>query len=69
MTLEEAKIQYPNEWIAFVILKSGDNPEGEVEYHNNDPEEFDQEVLKRKLNNVYLTYTGEITPEEGVLIL
>lgn len=64
MKLEEAKTLYPGEWIAFHASEEGDNPEGMVVLHSSDRRVFDEELLKRGLIGVYITFTGPLSPEK-----
>ena len=63
MKLEEAKVFYPMEWIAFRALEEGENPEGDLLAHNKDRRAFDKELLARKLTGVYITFSGPPVPE------
>ena len=63
MKLEEAKAQYPGEWIAFRAFEERDNPEGEVLLHNKDRRAFDRELLERKLTDIYILFAGPPVPE------
>ena len=63
MTLEEAKQRYDAEWIAFRAIEHGENPEGEVLLHRAGRREFDKELLRRGLVDVYITYAGPAVPE------
>lgn len=68
MKLEEAKILYLGEWIAFRTLEESDNPDGEVALHNKDRRAFDKELLERRLTNVYITFAGPPVPEGYAVI-
>jgi len=63
MKLEEAKRCYSGEWIAFLTLEEGDNPEGEVLLHNKDRRAFDRELLQKGLIDIYITFAGPAVPE------
>ena len=63
MTFEEAKVLYPEEWIAFRAVEKGGNPEGEVVLHHKSRRIFDQELLKQGLTNIYITFAGPVVPE------
>jgi len=63
MKLEEAKIRYQGEWIAFRTLDESDNPEGEVILHNKERRTFDKELVERGLKDVYITFAGPPVPE------
>ena len=62
MKLDEAKVLYPDEWVAFSTTEEGDNPEGEVILHNKDRHIFDQRLLDQGLTGVYITFTGLTVP-------
>lgn len=64
MKLDEAKVLYPDEWVAFSTVEEGDNPAGEVLLHNKDRRIFDQQLLERGLADVYITFTGSIVPDK-----
>jgi len=68
MKLEDAKTQYPGEWIAFLARDEKDNPEGEVLLHNKDRRAFDKELLQRELTDVYITFAGLAVPEGYAVI-
>ncbi|MBS4028483.1 MAG: hypothetical protein KGZ58_07580 [Ignavibacteriales bacterium] len=68
MKLEDARKQFENEWMAFRSIEKGDNPDGEVILHNKNRREFDNEVLKKEIVNVYLTYNGPVVPEGYAII-
>ncbi len=63
MKLEEAKDLYPGEWIAFRSQDDSENPEGEVLLHHKDQRVFDEELLKRKLAGIYITFAGPPIPD------
>lgn len=63
MKLEEAKVIYRGEWIAFRALEDVENPEGEVLLHNKDRRTFDRELLERGLTDLYITFAGPPVPE------
>lgn len=64
MKIEEVKMLYPDEWIAFSTQEEGDNPEGEVILHNKDRRVFDQQLLEQELTDIYITFTGSLVPEK-----
>lgn len=66
--LEEAKILYQGEWIAFRTFEESDNPEGEVVLHNKDRRTFDKELLQKELTDVYITFAGPPVPEGYAVI-
>jgi hypothetical protein len=68
MTLEDAKVLYPGEWIAFRAFEEKDNPEGELVLHNKDRRAFDKELLERGLINVYITFSGPPIPEGYAMV-
>ena len=68
MRLEDAKLLYTGEWIAFRTFEEGDNPEGEVVLHNKDRRVFDKELLERALTGVYITFAGRLVPEGYTVI-
>lgn len=63
MKLEEAKAQYPGEWIAFRAFEESDNPEGEVVLNHKDRRVFDKKLLEMDLTNIYITFAGPPVPE------
>lgn len=63
MKLEDAKSLYPEEWIAFRAFEEGENPEGEVIFHNKNRRAFDEVLLEQRPHNVYITFTGPLIPE------
>ena len=63
MKLEEAKKLYENEWLAFRTYEDGNNPEGDVIFHNKNRKAFNRELLKLKPKDVYITYAGPLIPE------
>ncbi|MEW6104658.1 MAG: hypothetical protein AB1630_12750 [bacterium] len=63
MRLEEAKILYQGEWIAFRAFEEGDNPEGEVVIHNKERWAFDKELVDHRLTDIYITFAGPPVPE------
>lgn len=69
MKLEEAKAAYPGEWIAFRELEEGENPEGKVELHERNREEFDRKLHELGLVDVYVTFSGPLVPEGYVTLL
>lgn len=68
MMLEEAKIFYKGEWIAFRTFEESDNPEGEVVLHNKDRRAFDKKLLQLGLTDVYITFAGPPVPEGYAVI-
>ena len=64
MKLDKAKALYPDEWIAFSTTEEGDNPEGQVLLHHKDRQVFDQQLLDRRLTDVYITFTGSLVPDK-----
>ncbi len=71
MTLAEAKSKFRNEWIAFRISKEEDkeNPEGKVVLHHKHRMKFNKELVKEKIIDVYVTYTGPVVKEGYAVIL
>jgi hypothetical protein len=63
MKLEEAKKLYENEWIAFKKNENGENPDGEVLFHNKNRKAFDNELLELRPKDVYITFAGPVVPE------
>ena len=63
MRLEEAKVMYQGEWIAFRAFDESDNPEGEVILHNKDRWAFDKEIIERGITDVYITFAGRLVKE------
>jgi hypothetical protein len=63
MKLDEAKAQYPGEWIAFRAVDENENPEGDVLLHCKDRRAFDKELVERGLIGVYITFAGPPVPE------
>lgn len=63
MRLEEAKVMYQGEWIAFRAFDESDNPEGEVILHNKDRWAFDKEIIERGITDVYITFAGPLVKE------
>ena len=63
MKLEEAKKLYDNEWIAFRKNENGENPDGEVLFHNKNRKAFDKELLELRPKDVYITFAGPVVPE------
>lgn len=64
--LEEAKTLYKGEWIAFRAFEESDNPEGEVALYNKGRRTFDEELLRRVLTGVYITFASLPVPEGHV---
>ncbi|MBI4287663.1 MAG: hypothetical protein HY671_04430 [Chloroflexi bacterium] len=63
MRLEEAKIRYQGEWVAFRANEEGDNPDGAVILHHRERPTFDRELVERELTDVYVTFAGPPVPE------
>ena len=65
MKLEEAKEKFQGQWIAFHSYGSEQepNPEGKVLLHKKNRREFDNELLRRKIKDVYITYAGPPLPQ------
>lgn len=63
MKLEEAKVLYQGEWIAFRAFEESDNPQGKVMLHNKDRRTFDKELLAQEITNIYITFAGPPIPE------
>jgi len=63
ITLEQAQRKYQGEWLAFHISKQKTNPEGEVALHKKDRQDFDKELIKLGLKNIYIVFAGPLVPE------
>ena len=63
MKLEEAKASYAGEWIAFRAVEEGENPEGEVMLHHKERRQFDKQLVKMELTEVYVVFAGPVVPE------
>jgi hypothetical protein len=62
MKLEEAKKRFQGQWIAFRSDCQDADPEGEVILHGQNRREFDTELLKSGIKDVYITYAGPPFP-------
>lgn len=64
MNLEEAKKRFQGQWLAFRAFGDSANPEGEVLLHKQNRREFDNELLRSGIKDVYITYAGPLLPPE-----
>lgn len=62
MKLEEAKNKFKGEWIAFQVSREEPYFEGKVLLHKKNRREFDSELLRRGIKDVYITYAGPPFP-------
>ncbi|MBW8051824.1 MAG: hypothetical protein FVQ77_16100 [Cytophagales bacterium] len=67
MKLEEAKIKYKGQWIAFRAFDESDNPEGRVILHGKDRKDFYKKLIEQGITDVYLTFAGPLTQKAMVL--
>ncbi len=60
VTLEEAKQRYAGEWLAFSITEEAPTGElfGYMIAHNSDRRELHQELRKKEVKDVYVTFAG-----------
>lgn len=60
VTLKEAKKQFKEEWIAFLIKEKQPSEEifGEVLEHNKDKRELHKQLRKREIKDAYITFAG-----------
>jgi hypothetical protein len=63
MKVDEAKTLYKGEWLAF-RFEDTDSAEGTVVLHHKDRREFDKELLKQEVGNLYITFSGPAMPED-----
>lgn len=62
-TLRDAKENYANEWIAFIVKKEKseiDQLEGEVIEHDKDRRELHRRLRERNIENAYVTFAGPL---------
>jgi len=62
-TLEQAKVKYSGEWIAFLVHEEKEEIEkvkGEVIEHHLDRRELHKKLRQRDVKNVYITFAGPL---------
>jgi hypothetical protein len=66
--LSEALEQLKDQWIAFRIVRDGEDPEGEVILHEVERSVFRERMRSERVQGVYITYSGEILPKGHVAL-
>ncbi len=62
-TLEQAKKDYSEEWIAFIVKEEKEDVEkleGEVIEHHKNRRELHKRLRERNVKNVYVTFAGPL---------
>ena len=66
MKLSEAREKFKDEWMAFIEKEGEDpkceDPKGEVLFHHQDRDAFDEQWPKLKVDDLYITFNGPAVP-------